>query len=362
MEKFEQRQRRWLAKVDMDAVSLAPKATMGIWQGYLPTSAPNELMRIRYVPSLNRAFCTIKNGQSSIRLVSQIEIYDTNFAQFLLRHSISLKKDRYEMPDGWQVDILQSDNLKGLVIVEKRLSRFQETIKFPAWMLEMEDITDTTSNYELAVLAQYKNANREELTKFIKIPPAPVFVLDGGPGSAKTTITARLKEKNGQDFWVHKEMATNLILEMDHAPHATNPNSIKTAVFEEDLDRIQAILELSASKQAAIYGKKAVIVDRGRPGIACYYPDYETRCAKLQDIYPMYRAVIILDLPPKEIWEKIQKSNPARQETYEQAVELAQKVEEPWLKPGHPPIVRIPFFDNIDDKLNAVEQTINQYL
>ena len=73
-----------------------------------------------------------------------------------------------------------------------------------------------------------------------------------------------------------------------------------------------------------------------------------------------YDAVIFLDIPPEDVYEKICANNPSRSETYEDAKERNEGVRKLWSK--HPNCYVVPERDSWEEKKDSARRIFDLLL
>lgn len=112
-------------------------------------------------------------------------------------------------------------------------------------------------------------------------------------------------------------------------------------------------------------GKRGVMLDRGRVDAAVYFgggvEEYEKvlNTTVTQD-YAEYDLVVCLEVPPREIYERICRNNPARSESYSLAQYLGDKTKEVWQ--DHPNFVLVPNLGNWEEKVAMARSVIHDFL
>lgn len=337
---------------------------LDIVQGYVENINPTISGRVRIIDG-KKAVLTKKEGVGKERIEKEIHIGQSASKAFLEICSHIIYKKRFipteEQPEcgQWTIDIFDSP-LKGLVIAELEFYNEEQKFVLPSWIIDAVEVTDSISNLPLARLAtQLKNAG---LTTFsydqLITKKIPRIVLTGGPCCGKTAITKMIKKEAGDIIHCVPEAATILIEQIGVKP---NRDAFKSAQFNLALYQIQKIFESASIQDAINYGKRAWLSDRGRIDNAAYMPnglnDFERVCTtnKLHE-YNQYDTVIYLGMPSKEIYDEHRFNNPARTETYEEAVILGENIKNVWS--SHKNFIEIPGSINWEEKLRLAKKII----
>lgn len=322
-------ERRFLVSRDAIDPALRERGARRIAQGYM-AATPTEHLRVRIIDD-RVAMLTKKSGSGLIREESEQGI-DLKVARLLLEQcSLRIDKRRF-MIDGFEVDVYDSP-LDHLIIVERELIHPDEVVDRPPWIKSWTEVTDSLTNLHLArAAAELRAHGNRDWVHFIA--PVPVIVLTGGPCSGKSSLIADIQAHLPEVRFV-PEMATLLMQTIGIAP-ATHPHDPYT--FNRALYRMQVALEEASAIQAYREGKRLVVVDRGTMDIAAYLPN------KVRDLpligagtvtseYARYMAVICLAPPPREVYERRRTNNPARSESFDEALLLYEKTQAAWA--GH---------------------------
>jgi len=109
--------------------------------------------------------------------------------------------------------------------------------------------------------------------------------------------------------------------------------------------------------------KSALLLDRGTVDGAAYLAggmtEFENVClTTAHNEYSRYAAVIIIDVPPQNVYDAKKDNNPARGETYAEAAELGRRIVDAWS--GHPRVIRIGNHDSFDSKYAAIRTAVEQ--
>lgn len=314
---------------------------MEIRQGYLPEYQPNMSARIRirtYTDAGNNrvveAFLTVKTGRGRVRGEEEYPITDIGLAQRLLDLCpFRITKTRYVTDDEWEIDELHGP-LEGIILAEKEVADPNEVVTLPAWIHEAVNVTDSVTNMHLAVLAHHLECvtDARPILDHL-VPNVPMIVLTGGPGSGKTTLMQACVETFGDRMHCVPEVASILIAQLG-VPPPSDPNSRDYLQFQRTLYTVQREFEALAQMQARRDGKKAVLLDRGTLDAMAYLPrpeQYEAFFNTSPDNERQrYAKAIVLAPPPENVYNRIRTNNPARSESYTEAVALSQRIASAW--------------------------------
>lgn len=310
-----------------------------IEQGYYQTM-PGTSLRIR-IKDGREAVITHKLGEG-LKRAEQEDAIPLESARHQLERACAyrLTKTRY-LVDRFEIDQFHGP-LNGLMIMEIELRSTDEPLPpFPRWISRTREVTDCIDNLALAELATFlgEKTSPHPIRDYIT-PSVPIMALTGGPCSGKTTTIESLKKDFGDKIVFLPEMATLLMQQLKISPpRADDP--IGQAHFQRTLYRTQRITEAAAQREALLQGKKLVLTDRGTLDNAAYLPGDLKEFSKICgiDIHEesrRYMAVIALRTPPKEVYERLKGNNPARRESYEEAVALGKRMPEMWrYMPSH---------------------------
>jgi CYTH domain-containing protein/predicted ATPase len=338
-------------------------------QGYMELADAFKQFRVRIIEDVG-AIMGIKEGQGLSRPEKEVKISMKAAKFFMNSCSDYLEKTRFFLsgnpPEGeWTLDFMR-EPLGAIVIAEFEYNGSGESFHIPKWMQKFTEVTDSLSGVHLARLAtEFRGQKLGNLGSLhAKIMPKKIhrIALTGGPNSGKSKLLEEEIKKELKDS-VHcvPEVATIMIRDVGIRPQA-DPRIFNIGVY-----RVQKIFEMTSLEQAASDGKKAVIFDRGTLDILPYekggIQGFKSLCrTDLSWEYAQYDAVICLEVPPKDIYEKTKKNNPARGETYEEALALGEKIKEAW--GGHPNFVIVSNSDTWKEKaekaLNIIRKTINK--
>ncbi len=325
-------ERRWLPS------ALDPKVYEGapfkhFRQGYFNT-VPGETMRVRIIDGTS-AKITHKRGKGRSRPETEVPI-EIASALELYEHSCDdkIEKTRYVV-GRCEIDIFHG-SLDGMKLVEIEYEEHEafEDVPLPDWLTGAAEVTESINNLMLAKLATILGDDKPAKPLSAYLPsPIPMIVLTGGPGSGKTTAMEALKKEFGDRVKFVPEAATILISQVGIVPPPDDP--VGLARFQQTILRVQHAFEEAAVDQAIRDGKKAVVLDRGTLDSAAYLPngiqDFQRICGvRAHDEAARYTCVICMSTPPEEVYERIRSNNPARRESFMDAVALGQRIAAVW--------------------------------
>ena len=331
-------ERRFLV-LEMNQSILHDSASAQFIQGYLMSSSDFEQLRVRIIDGKHAIFAR-KRGIGLLRQEDEKECTDVDAAKFLLAHCRdTVSKTRYFI-EGWEVDFYDAP-LQGLIIAEFEMVSLDQEVVLPSWIHRAVEVTDSISNLHLARLSTtLRNRDTaedfsliEELLRYTKVIPR--IVLTGGPCSGKSTFMQMLKDQHEVSFQCVPETATIIISQVGITPTSL----LEMRRFQETVYQVQRIFELTSTEHAGGKGKKALVLDRGTVDGAAYLPggteELEKICNTSLDYeYGQYDLVLCFEVPPEDVYESEKKNNPARGETYEEALALQSRIQEVW--GGHP--------------------------
>lgn len=360
-------ERRFLV-LEMDRDILGTVPAHSVWdieQGYLNDFSDSQHLRVRIIDR-NRATLTRKRGTGVSREENEIDLNDLKAAYFILRNcKYRLHKSRY-LIDGCELDRYYGV-LNSITIAEKELNDPSEKITLPEWIYKAVEVTDSITNLHLARLAaelEYGWGEKNLLTLdelLRRSKKTHSVVLTGGPLSGKSTMIDDLKNAYKLNPVINfvPEVATIIISRLGVRPQ-TDIMRFQTAVYQ-----VQKIFELTSIENAVDEHKQAVLLDRGTVDSAAYLAGGTDQMCKLFDTslkreYSRYDLVLCLEVAPPEIFEMNQRSNPARSETYEQALRLQSSIIDAWNK--HPNFHLVTNNQQWEEKVAQVKNIIDAFL
>lgn len=286
-----------------------------------------------------------------------------------LRRFPSVTKYRFTstVSSGFVLDIYPEGNgLPELVLLEQQ--RHGESWEpLPDWTRAFDpvDVTGTLSGAHLALIRQMHNAREHGPTKASEKRPIPTVVLTGGPCSGKTSLL-RLLELDERLHLV-PEAATVAISELSCKPPSSGAMDSHHRRFQKQVRDLQVLFEHIGQVNASDRGADLMIVDRGLVDGHAYLTgeDPDTRYIEYFGVprthdYALYAAVIHLAPPSKEVYERDKSNNPARRETYAQAIALDAAIARAWR--DHPNYLRVGDGESWEAKQFAALQQIAKLL
>lgn len=306
-----------------------------IMQGYFDTP-PHYSLRVRIMDG-RRAFLTRKDGWGLSRLEEERPV-DLETARFLMDSCPDrIHKVRYRK-DGWEVDAY-AGQLAGLVVAEYE-SPDAAKAKLPPWITAAREVTDSLTNRHLARLASdLAAAKYDRPVRDLLAPRLRRVVVTGAPCSGKSTLMEGLKVYGG--LAVVPETATIVISQVGVLPPR---DPVAYLHFQRTIYLCQTGFEEISEAQALAAGKRAMVLDRGTLDGAAYMDHgvrgFESACGTTA-AYELsrYDCVIYLAPPPRDVFEREHRNNPARREGYDEAVALGERTAAAWS--GHPNFHRV---------------------
>lgn len=310
-----------------------------IEQGYFELPTPNQSLRVR-ISDNEKAELTLK-GKGSIERDEDPHPLSVDYALKLKESCCShyLEKVRH-LDDRWEIDFFEPP-LSGLVLMEIELKSRDEQFEKPRYIEEWVEVTDSLTNHHLARLATQLREHKLPAMPYIFsniFSPIPRVVITGGPGSGKSSVMDLLRyEKSNLQFV--PEVASIVIGQL-----GIKPKKKINKFFQRLVHNTANLFETTSAQYATLEGKSGIVLDRGLPDGAAYFEggvgEYEeVLSTSIKQEYSRYKLVIFLDVPPKDVYEKIKENNPARTESYEEARERGDRTFEAWRH--HPNLVVI---------------------
>lgn len=344
-----------------------PVTAKHIRQAYFLLGNPEaESLRVRVIGG-ESYWLTGKEGSGISRDEYNFDINSIDgLGEYLMsKLALEITKLRIER-DGWEIDIYDGP-LSGIKLAEierVRKSKLNKLV-FPSWLKPfiLSEVTDSLNNYKLALLAsELKGLN---VSAFIHVNQQlrriPTMVIEGGPGSGKSTIMQILKSDR-PDLHLVPEVATILMGQVGISPIG---GATSLARFQKAVFNTQVTFENASIAEAKMRNKVLVVTDRGVVGSVAYLPngreDFKLilNCEP-ESQYSRYDMVVCLAVPPKDVYDRIKSNNPNRSETWEQAMELDQKTRDAWS--GHPNFHYLDNSGGWDGKVSSVLSLINSLL
>ncbi len=306
-----------------------------IVQGYFQTPA-HATMRIRQLGGPSGTYeLTRKTGRGRTREEHTSRIADRAIGRALLEACPFILHKRRFVRDGWEID-RYAGPLKGLWVLERELPSAETPCPLPSWADSDQavEVTNDVTNYDLAKLASALGGLESPPSIFeLVTKPLPIIVITGGPCSGKSSILATIRRTYPARIHVVPEAASIVINDVGIPFPAENGLFVRQ--FQQQLYTVQASFEFLARMRGKLAGQEAIVVDRGSADSIAYLPngveEFEKTCqTQLGYEYERYAAVICLKVPPPEIYEKYHRSNPARRESYEDAVATGERTVSAW--------------------------------
>lgn len=200
----------------------------------------------------------------------------------------------------------------------------------------------------------------------------PRIVITGAPGAGKTTTVNTLRKELGHIMLCAPEVATPLITHLDITPDKPGGDFTPHPKFQKAMYKIQKSFEELSEDVARYTGKKAVLFDKARVEMAAHVfwdklsvDEGKKLYEKLFnttvfEVYKDYDMVLFLELPKKEIYDRIRTNNPARGTSFEEALKVGERVKEVWK--DHPNFKMISSHESWEDKLKVIRETISDFI
>ena len=353
-------ERRWLVKkMDWSLVDPTIHPHRYIIQGLLGESKMSPRIRLSELrgqkgASIRNADAFRNRGRAMERPQKRIWL-DVSTALWLLETTtLKTEKLRFDFDAGgltWKVDVYLKP-LEQFVTVECQAPTLgaAKSLTLPSFIHDAVEVTGTVSTYRLAKLGDLYGAG-ETLSPEDALRKVRRVVVTGGPGSGKTTVMNQIRARNagadmGKRIKIAPEVATNVISDSDGRIGVKPPyeDLVRNRWFQRQIYALQRANEELALLDVARYHMGGVLCDRGTLDNAAYLAGRRDEFlrkvsrSELVDEFARYDGVVILGLPPRDVFERVQASvqNDARLETYEQAMERQEAVEEAYA--GHPRI------------------------
>jgi len=331
-----------------------------ILQGYFELSSTAQQLRIR-IKNGNRAFLGAKGGEGLVRDEEEEKI-SLKAARLLMRRAWHVvEKIRYER-GGWELDMFKGP-LEGLVLAEYEMTNKREKVQLPSWITQAVEVTDSLSNLHLARLCTSLRGLPDvslSLVMHFAATRVSKIVLTGAPCSGKSVLMNILRQEFGESIHCVPEVATIVISQVGIRP--VQGDSMSRERLNRAVLQTQEIFERTSLEQAIADNKRALVLDRGSLDTAAYMEgglkEYRRRFGgKIGDGYDL---VLCLETPPKAVYEKMRANNPARSETYEQAVALGERIQEVWS--SHPRFRLIPNGNSWEHKAAFALDVIRKFI
>ncbi len=324
-------------------------------QGYFQTPA-HATVRIRQTGGDVGVYeLTRKTGRGKSRIEDTTKL-DRALGRTLLASCPFVLRKRRFMRDGWEID-RYTGPLKGLWILEREIPSASAPCPLPPWVdaSAVVEVTNDLTNYDLAKLgAALRGLENPPPIFELVAKPLPIIVITGGPCSGKSSVLAMLRRQLPKRVHVVPEAASIIINDVGIPFPAQNGLFVRQ--FQQQIYTVQQSFEFLARMRGRLAGQEAIVVDRGSADSIAYLPkgvsEFERTCqTKLGYEYERYAAVICLKVPPQEVYESFYQSNPARRESYEDAVATGERTVAAWR--NHP------YFHYVDDDVwDAKVQTV----
>lgn len=185
--------------------------------------------------------------------------------------------------------------------------------------------------------------------------PRKKIALTGGPSGGKTTLIETLQRELGHQIAVVPEAAS--ILYKGGFPRRRNTNRQKHA--QKAIYFTQFELEALVEEENP---EKLIICDRGSLDSLAYWPEnyqsfLHTMKTTIEHEVKRYDWVLHLDTAPRNHYDS---ENPIRLETFEEAVELNEKIKKAWAY--HPNLISVGSNQDFLSKITACISVVNGIL
>ncbi|MBU1028680.1 AAA family ATPase, partial [Patescibacteria group bacterium] len=317
-------------------------------------------VRITTGPNRQRAEITSKSGHGIVRQEKTVDV-GLEAARFLIDSSpYRIKKQRY-LRDGWEIDFFTGP-LTGLVIAEYEMESPDQEVILPPWIYSAVEVTSTVTNMHLARMAHDLSASADDHQMSDRILiDRPRIVLTGGPCSGKSSAIVQLQADMSEVLQCVPETATIIVDRVGAWPPIENVPG--THQFQRTVYRVQRGFEEVSLSKALSEGRSALLLDRGTLDGAAYLPgglqEFERVCSTTAQIeYARYAAVIVLDVPPRDIYESKKNNSAARCASYEEAQQLGWRTQQAWSE--HPNFVFIRNYATFAEKYEAIRAALKK--
>jgi len=319
--------------VEEHSLDLGSCRNAAIVQGYLIAPRARDSFRVRIIDDA-RAVITLKSGSGIARTEKEYGL-PLEAARTILEAcgGLVIEKLRH-YHEGWVIDVF-GGALRGLILAEYEMESLDENFdRLPDWMVKTTEVTDSLTNRHLAqISSDLADTEGQVGLDQVMTRRVPRIVLTGGPCSGKSTLIEELKTSHGHILHCVPEVATIVIAQVGVVPPTDDPPALRR--FQRTIARVQRGFEEVSEIQALRSGKHALLLDRGVPDGAAYMDggteEFERVCqTDIDHEFLQYDLVLCLDAPPREIYEKHGRDNPARRESYEEATALGERIVTVW--------------------------------
>ena len=325
-----------------------------IRQGYFEVPDPKDSYRVRIIDNTDASHA-VKVGQGISRDEEEdgTSLAMGNSMMNICHHRIVKTRHYVERAVNrlWEIDVFEGV-LDGIVLAECELDSENEPVSFPSWFGPIVEVTDSLTNLHLARLATDLTSTEKLAIPAVRAHLASKIkriVIAGGPGSGKSTFILDLSGEY-PDVQFCPEVASIVIGQVGIDPPST---PLEENRFQQAVYRTQKIFERTSIEYAASLKKRAVVFDRGTVDAPVYLTGGVSQFeglfrTSMKAELASYDAVIFLDIPPEDVYERICANNPSRSENYEDAVKRNEGVRKLWSE--HPNCYIVPEHDSWEDK------------
>lgn len=335
-----------------------------IEQYYLPING-RRYTRIRLVGG--QAVMTVKTGKGIDRVEASVDTIDLKTAKWMIE-TLPVKpvrKTRYGMIGGWELDVYTDPEAEGLVMLEYEGSDASSKIgQLPSWVKNAELVTDLVDNSQIAQIIWEKRNGFGEWPMSVLFKRIPRITLDGPPGCGKTTIWKLLGQRYAGQLVMVPEPARLLV---EHGlVQIPVGNAAGMAKFESGIFGLHELLYRQAIDTARRTNALATLEDRHPLNPLAYLDGNQqlfeavTGASVVEEI-TKGDLVIYLELPNQAIYEQMMASDPVRWEPYEVALHRDRVFLTTYGQFGER-LIRVPFEEDFSVKSETVFRLIDQFL
>lgn len=338
-----------------------------ILQGYVELQDPAASLRVR----ISHAGTERESGEATIKFGRGLQRDENNqkldiaFAQHMLAVSHHQIEKRRFVKQGWEIDFFEGP-LAGIIIAEFEADNpLLIPTALPEWIGKGIEVTETLTNLHLARLASLLKRTKIDALSFVlerlerKIRQVAIV---GPPCSGKSSII-RILEAEFPRVKFYQEAATLVMGQLGIKPDGTHVGGRQ---FQQIVFQIAHLLERTSADIAISQDRDAVVFDRGKVDSAIYLPGHTTEYEELfqttlTNDYKQYHAVIYLEKPPAEVFEREKRSNPERLEhSYNEVLRLDELTQRAWRR--HPNFILVENGNSWEEKVAAARNALRQAL
>lgn len=338
-----------------------------IQQGYVELQDPAASLRVRIShPGTDR-----ESGEATIKLGRGLEREENNqrldieFARHMLAISHHQIEKRRFVEQGWEIDFFEGP-LAGVIIAEFEAADLAIIpTSLPEWIGRGIEVTETLTNLHLARLASLLKRTRIDALSFVLERlerQIRQIAIVGPPCSGKSSII-KILEPEFPRVKFYPEVATFVMGQLGIKPDGSHVGGRQ---FQQIVFQIAQLLEQTSADIAISQDRDAAVFDRGKVDSAIYLPGHideyeELFKTTLTDDYKQYRAVIYLEKPPAEVFEREKRSNPERLEySYDEVLRLDELTQCAWRR--HPNFTLVENGNTWEEKVAAARNALRKAL